>query len=317
MEQRVNRLFLVIPCYNEEAVLNETAKQLLLKCTDLQNKNKISHDSKICFVNDGSSDKTWKIIKTLHAENPIFTELSLSRNRGHQNALLAGLMTAMHYADIVISLDADLQDDISTIDKMISAYEEGNDIVYGVRSSRKSDTFFKRFSAESFYKILQFMGVEIVYNHADFRLMSKRALEGLAEFQETNLFLRGLVPMIGYKSTTVTYERHERFAGKSKYPLTKMLSFAFDGITSLSIRPIRMIANMGFVISIVSFGFFIWGIATHFFGYTVVGWSSIVASIWLVGGLEMLSLGVIGEYIGKIYNETKKRPRYIIEEYLD
>lgn len=317
MEQRANRLFLVIPCYNEEAVLKETARQLLDNYHSLQNKGMISPDSKICFVNDGSTDHTWEIIRELHQNNPAYTGLSLSRNRGHQNALLAGLMTVMEQADIVISMDADLQDDIHAIDSMLSAYQEGNEIVYGVRSNRQSDTFFKRFSAESFYRLLQAMGVEIIYNHADFRLMSKKALHGLAEFQEANLFLRGLVPMIGYKSTTVTYVRHERFAGKSKYPFTKMLSFAFDGITSLSIRPIRMIANLGIIISVVSLLFFIWSITTHYFGYTVDGWTSILASIWLVGGLEMLSLGVIGEYIGKIYNETKRRPRYIIEEYLD
>jgi len=317
MEQRANRLFLVIPCYNEEAVINETARRLLEKYQTLLNKNIIAPDSKICFVNDGSKDRTWEIICTLHQTNSIFTGLSLSRNRGHQNALLAGLLTAMQYADVVISMDADLQDDIHAIDAMLSAYQEGNEIVYGVRSNRQSDTFFKRFSAESFYRLLQAMGVEIIYNHADFRLMSKKALEGLAEFQETNLFLRGLVPLIGYKSTTVTYVRHERFAGKSKYPFTKMISLAFDGITSLSIRPIRMIANLGIIISAISLLFLIWSVFTHFFGYTVDGWTSILASIWLVGGLEMLSLGVIGEYIGKIYKETKRRPRFLIDEYLD
>lgn len=317
MEQRANRLFLVIPCYNEEAVLKETARQLLKKYHSLQHNNVISPDSKICFVNDGSKDHTWDIIRSLHLENPIYTGISLTRNRGHQNALLAGLLTVMEQADIVISMDADLQDDIQTIDAMLAAYQEGNEIVYGVRSSRQTDTFFKRFSAESFYHLLQIMGVEIIYNHADFRLMSKKALQGLSEFQETNLFLRGMVPLIGYKSTTVPYERHERFAGKSKYPLTKMISFAFDGITSLSIRPIRMISNLGILISIISLLFLIWSIFTHYFGYTVDGWTSLLASIWLVGGLEMLSLGVIGEYIGKIYNETKRRPRYIIEEYLD
>lgn len=317
MEQRANRLFLVIPCYNEEAVIKETAQQLLKKYNSLQNNGMIASDSKICFVNDGSKDHTWNIIRSLHQENPTYTGLSLTRNRGHQNALLAGLLTVMDQADIVISMDADLQDDIQTIDAMLHAYQEGNEIVYGVRSSRQTDTFFKRFSAESFYRLLQMMGVEIIYNHADFRLMSKKALQGLSEFQETNLFLRGMVPMIGYKSTTVTYERHERFAGKSKYPLTKMISFAFDGITSLSIRPIRMISNLGILISIVSLLFLIWSVFTHYFGYTVDGWTSLLASIWLVGGLEMLSLGVIGEYIGKIYNETKHRPRYIIEEYLD
>lgn len=317
MEQRANRLFLVIPCYNEEAVLEETARQLLEKYHSLKNKGMITPDSRICFVNDGSTDRTWKIIRMLHQADSTYTGLSLSRNRGHQNALLAGLMMVMNEADIVISMDADLQDDIHAIDAMLTAYQEGNEIVYGVRSSRQTDSFFKRFSAENFYRLLQVMGVEIIYNHADFRLMSKKALEGLAEFKETNLFLRGLIPMIGYKSTTITYVRQERFAGKSKYPLPKMLSFAFDGITSLSIRPIRLISNLGIIISVISLLFLIWSVFTHFFGYTVDGWTSILASIWLVGGLEMLSLGVIGEYIGKIYNETKQRPRYIIEEYLD
>lgn len=317
MEQRANCLYLVIPCYNEEAVLPETAKQLLLKYNELLEKQLISTESRICFVNDGSKDRTWEIIRSLHTENPIFTGLTLSRNRGHQNALLAGLMTVLPKADVVISMDADLQDDIHAIATMLEAYQHGNEIVYGVRSSRKSDTFFKRFTAESFYRLLQDMGVEIIYNHADFRLMSKQALEGLQQFDEVNLFLRGLVPLIGYQSATVTYERRERIAGDSKYPVRKMIALAFDGITSLSIRPIRMIANLGFCISLISFLFFIWSIITHFCGYTVAGWTSILASIWLVGGLEMLSLGVIGEYIGKIYSETKHRPRYLIEEYLD
>ncbi len=309
--------YIVIPCYNEEAVLPETARRVFKKITSLIQENMISPESRICFVDDGSVDRTWNIICQLHETDSLFTGIKLSRNRGHQNALLAGLMTAKDYADAVISMDADLQDDIEIIAEMLKQYHQGFDIVYGTRSLRKKDTFFKRFTAEGYYKLLRLMGVEIIYNHADFRLMSKRSLNGLAEFEEVNLFLRGLVPLIGYPYTTVSYERNERYAGSSKYPVKKMLSFAFDGITSLSIRPIRIIANMGFLISVISFGFFMWSIITHIFGFTVAGWTSILASIWLVGGLEMLALGVIGEYIGKIYSETKKRPRYIVEMFLD
>lgn len=269
------------------------------------------------FINDGSTDKTWNIIQQLHNEDLIFSGVNLSRNRGHQNALLAGLMTAKEKADIVISMDADLQDDIDAVDGMIDAFHNGYDIVYGVRSSRKTDTFFKRFTAEGFYKLMNLLGVEIVFNHADYRLMSKRALEALGEFDEVNLFLRGIIPLIGYPSTTVEYERHERFAGESKYPLKKMLSFAFDGITSFSVKPIRFIMNIGIFIFILSIITLTWSLITKFFGFTVSGWTSIVASIWLIGGIQLLSLGIIGEYIGKIYNETKRRPRYIIAEVLD
>lgn len=310
-------LYLVIPCYNEEAVLHETAKQLLVKMNSMFDRGMISRESKIMFVNDGSRDKTWEIIRGLHESNPIYSGVKLSRNKGHQNALLAGLMTAKEKADMAISLDADLQDDVDVIDKMVEKYYEGNDVVYGVRSARDTDTFFKKFTAEGFYKIMQAMGVEIVFNHADYRLMSKRALEGLSEFREVNLFLRGIVPLIGYKSDIVTYERHERFAGESKYPLKKMLAFATDGITSFSIKPIRMITTCGFLIFAISLIMLIYFLVVHFMGRTVHGWTSTIVSIWAIGGLQLLAIGIVGEYIGKIYLETKARPKYIIETVLD
>ncbi|MDU6038632.1 MAG: glycosyltransferase family 2 protein [Clostridium butyricum] len=309
-------LYLVIPCYNEEEVLHETAKRLLKKITTMIKNEVISKDSKILFVNDGSKDKTWNIIKDFHSQDNIFSGVNLSRNRGHQNALLAGLMTAKELADITISLDADLQDDVDVIDKFVEQYYEGSDIVYGVRSSRQTDTFFKRTTALAFYKLMTQLGVDSIYNHADYRLMSKRALEGLSEFKEVNLFLRGMVPLIGYKSSIVEYKRHERFAGESKYPLKKMLAFALDGITSLSIKPIRIIASLGFFIvffSLIALGY---TIIVKFFGETVHGWTSLALSIWFIGGIQLLSLGVIGEYIGKIYNETKQRPRFIISDIL-
>lgn len=310
-------LYIVVPCYKEEQVLPETSKRLKIKLNQLIEQKKISSESKIMFVNDGSTDNTWNIIQQLHNEDSIFSGVNLSRNRGHQNALLAGLMTAKEKADIVISMDADLQDDIDAVDGMVDAFHNEYDIVYGVRSSRKTDTFFKRFTAEGFYKIMNLLGVEVVFNHADYRLMSKRALEALGEFDEVNLFLRGIIPLIGYPSTTVEYERHERFAGESKYPLKKMLSFAFDGITSFSVKPIRFIMNIGIVIFGLSIITLIWSIVTKIFGFTVSGWTSIVASIWLIGGIQLLSIGIIGEYVGKIYSETKRRPRYIIAEVLD
>lgn len=310
-------LYLVIPCYNEEAVLHETAKQLLEKMNSMFERNMISRQSKIMFVNDGSRDKTWEIIEELHASNPIYSGVKLSRNKGHQNALLAGLMTAMEKADMTISLDADLQDDVDVIDQMVEKYYEGNDVVYGVRSARKTDTFFKKFTAQGFYKMMKAMGVEIVYNHADYRLMSRRTLEGLSEFKEVNLFLRGIVPLIGYKSDVVTYERHERFAGESKYPLKKMLAFATDGITSFSIKPIRMITTCGIVIFGVSLLMLIYFLVVHFMGRTVHGWTSTIVSIWAIGGLQLLAIGVVGEYIGKIYLEAKARPKFIIETVLD
>lgn len=312
-----NRLYLVIPCYNEEEVLPETARRLKDKLTALMERQLIHKDSRILFVNDGSKDKTWEVIKGLHEQDSLYGGINLSRNRGHQNALLAGLMTAKDYADMVISMDADLQDDINAIDEMIEKYLKGIDIVYGVRSSRAKDTFFKKVTAESFYRLMNVMGATTVFNHADYRLMSRRALEGLAEFKEVNLFLRGIVPMIGYSCDVVYYERGERFAGESKYPLGKMLSFAIEGITSLSIKPIRMITGLGFVVFLVSIGILIYSLVRHFMGATIVGWTTLMVSVWAIGGLILLSLGVVGEYIGKIYLETKARPRFIIEELLN
>ena len=310
-------LYLVIPCYNEEEVLHETARQLLDKMNSMFERGMISRDSRIMFVNDGSRDRTWEIIEELHAANPIYVGVKLSRNKGHQNALLAGLMTAKERADMTISLDADLQDDVNVIDRMVEKYHEGCDVVYGVRSARKTDTFFKKFTAQGFYKVMKALGVDIVYNHADYRLMSKRALEGLSEFQEVNLFLRGIVPLIGYKSAVVTYERHERFAGESKYPLKKMLAFATDGITSFSIKPIRLITACGFFIFLVSLAMLVYSLIVHFWGDTVWGWTSTIVSIWAIGGLQLLAIGIVGEYIGKIYLETKARPKYIIEKVLE
>ncbi|MGG7143983.1 glycosyltransferase family 2 protein [Clostridium nigeriense] len=309
-------LYLVIPCYNEEEVLEETSKRLLEKINKMIDNEQISENSKILFVNDGSKDRTWDIIEELHDSNSIFSGVNLSRNRGHQNALLAGLMTAKEYADMVISLDADLQDDVDVIEKFVEEYYSGSDVVYGVRSSRKTDTFFKRTTALGFYKVMNKLGVNVVYNHADYRLMSKRALEGLGEFKEVNLFLRGIVPLIGYKHSIVEYERHERFAGESKYPLKKMLAFAVDGITSFSIKPIRLISFLGFGIFFMSLIALIYSLVVKFLGKTQIGWTSLVISIWMIGGIQLLSLGVIGEYIGKIYNETKARPRYIIKDKL-
>ncbi len=310
------KLYLVIPCYNEEEVLPETAARLKEKMTDMMEKGKISSDSRVVFVNDGSKDRTWEIIQNLHFENQLFRGICLSRNRGHQNALLAGLMTVREECDAVISLDADLQDDINAIDAMVDKYLEGYDVVYGVRSSRKKDTFFKRTTAQGFYKVMRVMGVETVYNHADYRLMSNRALEGLSKFREVNLFLRGIVPLVGFRSTTVSYERGERFAGESKYPLKKMISFAFEGITSLSIKPIRMIATLGAFIFCVSIGMLIYSVIRRIGGYTVDGWASLAVSIWALGGIQLLAIGVIGEYIGKIYLETKGRPTFLVQEYL-
>ena len=309
-------LYLVVPCYNEEEVLYETSSRLLEKLDRMIEKDIVSENSKILFVNDGSKDKTWMIIKELHKTNNIFSGLNLSRNKGHQNALLAGLMEAKKHADMVISLDADLQDDINVIDKFVEEYYKGKDIVYGVRSSREKDTFFKKQSALAFYKLMNKMGGELVYNHADYRLMSKRALEALSEYKEVNLFLRGIVPLIGYDYSIVEYERHERFAGESKYPLKKMLAFAMDGITSFSIKPIRIISILGFTIFVMSFIALIYSLVVKFLGKTETGWTSLVISIWMIGGIQLLSLGVIGEYIGKIYSETKARPRYIIKDKL-
>lgn len=305
-----------MPCYNEEAVLPETAKRLREKLHTLIGSGAVASDSKVVFVDDGSQDATWSLIEGLHAEDPLFRGIRLSRNRGHQNALLAGLMTVREECDLTISMDADLQDDIDAIDQMLDKYRDGCDVVYGVRSDRRRDSFFKKTTAEGFYKLMQSLGVETVYNHADFRLMSVRALQGLSEFGEVNLFLRGIVPMVGFPSDIVYYERGERFAGESKYPLRKMLHFAAEGITSLSIKPIRLISSLGFFIFLVSIAAIIYSLVRHYTGHTIQGWTTTVLSVWAIGGLIMISLGVIGEYIGKIYLETKERPRYIIQSYL-
>ena len=313
---RGNVLYIVIPCYNEEEVLCETAKRLTDKLHRMISDQVVSDQSRMVFVDDGSKDRTWELIRELHASNPLVLGIKSSRNRGHQNTLLAGLFTVKDDCDMAVSMDADLQDDIEVLDQFVKKYEEGCEIVYGVRSTRKTDTFFKKFTAESFYKLMSHMGVDIVYNHADYRLMSKRAIEELENYKEVNLFLRGIVPMIGFKSGIVEYERHERFAGKSKYPLKKMLAFAMDGITSLSIRPIRFITGLGVALFLVSIVLLIYYIIGYFAGNTIEGWATLVVSIWGIGGLELLAIGVIGEYIGKIYLETKGRPRYIVEEYL-
>ena len=313
----MTKLYLAIPCYNEEDVLWDSAEKLLNKYYDLMGENKISPDSRIVFIDDGSKDKTWEIIQDLHGQNPIFQGIKLSRNRGHQNALLAGLMTLKDKADAVISIDADLQDDINVFDEMVRHYESGCDVVYGVRSKRATDTFFKRFTAESFYKILNKMGAKVIFNHADFRLMSRRALEAFSLYKETNIFLRGMVPLIGYKSAIVKYERSERLAGESKYPLKKMLALAWEGITSLSIQPIRMITWLGLFIFLISLVMIIYSLISFFVGAAVSGWASTLCSIWALGGLQLLAIGIIGEYIGKIYMETKRRPRFIVEEYLE
>lgn len=312
----MDTLYLVIPCYNEEEVLPETSKQLLEKITALMNAQKISEKSRIVFVNDGSKDRTWDLITELHQENPIYQGVCLSRNRGHQNALLAGLMTVKDHCDMTISLDADLQDDINAIDEMVEKYYEGNDVVYGVRNARKTDTFFKKFTAEGFYKVMKHMGADVVFNHADYRLMSRRALDGLESFKEVNMFLRGVVPMIGYKSDKVYYARKERFAGTSKYPLKKMLSFAWEGITSLSTKPISLITRLGMLIFLVSIVMLIYSIIRHVLGATITGWTSLIVSIWAIGGLQLLAIGIIGQYIGKVYLEAKERPKFIVEQYL-
>ena len=309
-------LYLVIPAFNEEEVLDSTSKALKEKMNNLIKNKKISRESKVLFVDAGSKDKTWHIIENLHAKDKLFIGVKLSGNRGHQFALLAGLMEAKKYADAVISMDADLQDDINVIDKMIEEYKNGNEIVYGVRSSRKKDTFFKRTTAQMFYKLMKFLGVNIIYNHADCRLMSKRALEELENFKEANLFLRGIVPLLGFQNSIVYYERGKREAGVSKYPLKKMLAFAADGITSFSIKPLRFILAIGIIILIISIFIMLYAVIVKILGHTVAGWTFLTISIWFIGGLQMISIGVIGEYIGKIYNETKARPRYIIEKIL-
>ena len=309
-------IWLVIPCYNEQEVLPETSRQLEEIMRGLIKKDKISDKSKIAFVNDGSKDNTWNIITDLHEKNPMFTGINLAHNKGHQNALLAGLMTAKDYADAAISLDADLQDDGGVIEQFIDKFNEGKDVVYGVRSTRATDTVFKRSTAHAFYKLMKAMGADTLQDHADYRLMSKRALEGLAKYKEVNLFLRGIVPMIGYETDVVYYERHERFAGESKYPLKKMLSFAVDGITSCSVKPIRMITSLGTLVFTISIVMLIYFLIVWLLGHTVQGWTTIVISLWGIGGLILLSLGIIGEYVGKIYMEVKERPRFIIEKLL-
>lgn len=313
----MDRLYIVVPCYKEEAVLPETSRRLKAKLAALAEAGRIAPDSRVLFVDDGSSDRTWEIIAQLHRKDATFSGVKLSRNRGHQNALLAGLEEAARHADVIVSMDADLQDDIGAVDRMLDCYAQGCDVVYGVRSSRKRDTFFKRVTAQGFYRFMQAMGVDIVYNHADYRLLSRRAAQALLSFPEVNLFLRGMVPLVGFKSDTVLYERGERFAGESKYPLKKMLAFALDGITSFSVKPIRLILNLGVVIFAVSVLMLLYFLIRKLCGHTVSGWTSLACSIWALGGIQLLALGVIGEYIGKIYNETKRRPRYIIETVLD
>ncbi|WP_370849554.1 glycosyltransferase family 2 protein [Gemmiger formicilis] len=307
-------LYIVIPCYNEQEVLPITAPMFLQKINDLAAAGKISPESRVLFVNDGSKDRTWEIICDLAACDPHYAGICQSRNRGHQNAVLAGLMEAKSRCDITISIDCDGQDDINAMDAMVDAYRDGCDVVYGVRSKRETDTFFKRFTAESFYKILNAMGAEVVFNHADYRLMSARVLEEFARFREVNLFLRGMVPLVGFKSTCVTYERHERIAGESHYPLSKMLALAFDGITSLSIKPIRFITGFGVFVALVSFIGVLWAVIEAALGLTVSGWASMTSIICFVSGVQLICLGVIGEYIGKIYLESKHRPRYIISD---
>lgn len=308
------RLCMVIPCYNEEEVLPTTSKMFLDELHLLVKKGKISDESRIMFVNDGSKDTTWEIIKSLSKEDEHFIGIIQSRNRGHQNAVLAGLMEAKDMFDITISIDCDGQDDITAMEGMVDAYHDGCEVVYGVRSSRDTDTFFKRTTAQGFYKFLNMMGAEVVYNHADYRLISARVLEEFANFKEVNLFLRGMIPLVGFKSTSVYYERHERIAGESHYPLSKMLSLAFDGITSLSVKPIRIITWFGLLVSLLSFIGVIWAVISNLTGHTVTGWSSTLAIMCFLGGVQLVSLGVIGEYIGKIYMEVKHRPRYIISE---
>lgn len=310
-------LYMVVPCYNEEEVLDETTKQLSAKINELMKQGKISKKSRILYVNDGSKDQTWPIIARLHEEYDIVSGLNLSRNRGHQNAVLAGLLYAKEHSDVAISMDADLQDDIHAIDEMIDKFNAGMDVVYGVRSDRKTDTFFKKFTAEGFYKMMKWMGVDIVFNHADFRLMSKRVLNQLENYSEVNLFLRGIIPLIGYPSDKVYYERHERFAGESKYPLKKMLSFAFDGITSFSVKPIRFILSLGLFVFFVSLGILVYSFVRYLLGATVLGWSSLMVSVWALGGLQLFAIGIIGEYIGKVYLEAKGRPRFAIQDILD
>lgn len=313
----MQRLMIVVPCYNEEEILPYSTEKLTEVIKNLIKKSKIASNSGILFVNDGSKDKTWEIIQNEYAKNPYVYGLGLAGNVGHQNALFAGLQTAVEICDFSISIDADLQDDIEVIEQMVDEYLSAADIVYGVRSERKTDTFFKRFTAQSFYRIMEMMGVKTVYNHADFRLMSARAMKQLGQYKERNLFLRGMVPLIGYKTATVTYARKERLAGESKYPLKKMLSFAWDGITSFSIKPISMIMAFGGVIVACSVIAFIYTLVSYFMGHVSPGWSSLMISIWFLGGVQLLFIGVVGQYVGKTYIESKERPRYNVEKFLN
>ena len=307
-------LYIVIPCYNEEEVLPLTAPQFREELRSLEAAGQIAPESRILFVNDGSRDRTWEIIQDLSRQDPAFQGLCLSRNRGHQNALLCGLMEARNHCDITISIDCDGQDDIRAMDQMVAEYHAGSEIVYGVRSSRETDTFFKRFTAQSFYRLLNRMGADTVYNHADYRLVSARVLKEFANFREVNIFLRGMFPLVGFRSTSVYYERHERLAGKSHYPLKKMLALAFDGITSLSVKPIRIITGLGLVISVIAFLLILYALIAWISGRAVAGWASTLIAVALLGGIQLISLGVIGEYVGKIFLETKRRPRYIVSE---
>ncbi len=316
MRDTVPTLYIVVPCYNEEEVLPETISRLSDVLSRLVEKRMVHADSAMLLVDDGSHDNTWMVIEEHFRPNPYVKGLKLARNAGHQHALFAGLMYAKEYADIVISIDADLQDDVDVIEDMVSKYREGYEVVYGVRNNRMTDTFFKRFTAQTFYGLMEKMGANIVYNHADYRLLSKRALNQLSLYQEQNLFLRGIIPMIGLRSTEVSYDRAKRFAGKSKYSLKKMLSFAFDGITSLSVTPIRYITGAGLIMSIVSLLVGGYSLISHILGHVVTGWTSLIVSIWLIGGIQLISLGLIGEYIGKIYQESKRRPTYHIEAVL-
>ena len=310
-------LYLVVPCYNEQEVLRDTAEKLEQKLTQLIDAGRVNGKSRIAFVNDGSRDNTWELIRQCTDRSPLFSGINLAHNEGHQNALLAGLMTVLPYADVTISMDADLQDDIDAVDLMLEKHAAGANIVYGVRENRASDTFLKRFTAESFYRAMRALGADIVFNHADFRLMDRRALMALAEYPEVNLFLRGIVPMIGLSHEIVYYTRKQRLAGDSKYPWRRMASFAWEGVTSLSARPIRLISQMGMFISFISGLMLIWSIVRHFVGETIVGWTSLVVSLWFLGGLILLSIGVIGEYVAKIYLEVKRRPRYLVQEFID
>lgn len=312
-----HRLYLIVPCYNEEKVLPETTRQLQQKMESLISSGKIAPDSRVLLVDDGSRDATWPLICQFHQQNSLFSGVKLSHNQGHQNALLAGLTVAKDRCDMAISLDADLQDDINALDAFVEAFLAGADIVYGVRSSREKDSFFKRTTAIGFYRFMEFLGVEMVYNHADYRLMSRRAIQALCRFEEANLFLRGVVPLLGFKTATVFYERKERFAGESKYPLKKMLSFALDGITSFSIKPIRFITLLGFLLFTGSLLALCSLLLLKIQGKTVQGWTTLMGSIWLLGGIQLLCMGIIGEYIGKIYKETKHRPRFLVDQLLD